>query len=469
MTIENNDTLGDGTTKTIRVNYPNVQNVKNYYSLDGGENYQEYTQSINLDLKNKVNFFAKIEYQEEGRKTINKPISYQEALGISFSKVTWQNGVASVQILANNKESIEYQINGTNEVGWQKGYEVNNLNNNDIVYARLKENDEVIAEENTKIKDEIPPTEFEIEVLEDDIKAKSVRVCIKDVPQDNETGLESYTYIAENVDTKKEAAGITKENYNIAGLEPETEYTVYILAYDKAGNYRKSNTITIATKEYIPPQIDIGQTHTARKLDYTWKELNDVAKIISDSYGTGAGQINNNTVEVNITTNGKEYTLGIGDWTTVNGKKVRILGFNHDELTNKDAYEEENTYAGISFEYVESITTGQMNSTATSIGGWGACNLRGTLNNSIYNSLENKEYIKEVNKQYSEHVASKIAQDKIWLLSGSEVTGNSTSGNDKPEGSRYKFYSMGGSSNKGFKWWLRSIHGRSCQRRILHN
>lgn len=38
MIIENNNTLGDGTTKTIKINYPNIEHVKNYYTLDGRRN-----------------------------------------------------------------------------------------------------------------------------------------------------------------------------------------------------------------------------------------------------------------------------------------------------------------------------------------------------------------------------------------------------------------------------------------------
>lgn len=472
MTIENNNTLGDGTTKTIRVNYPNVQNVKNYYTLDGGETYQEYTQSINLNLENKVNFLAKIEYQEEGRKTINRPISYLEALGITFSKITWQNGKASVQILANSKENIEYQINGTDEENWQKGYDVSELNHNDIVYARLKEGSEVIEQENITIKDETPPTEFEIGVLEENIQAKSIKVDIKKEPQDNETGLKDYTYVAEKTEDKKEVTNITKTSYSISGLNPETQYTIYVLAYDNAGNYTKSNTLTITTPEYIPPPINVGQTHTARKIDYTWEELNNIAKIISDNYGTEEGQINNNTVEVNITINGREYIVGIGDWTTVNGKKVRILGFNHDELTNTNAYGEENTYAGISFEYVDSLMTAQMNPSATNAGGWGACAIRSTLNSSTFDSLENKDYIKEVNKQYvetsNEAESLTTSQDKIWLLSSGELFG-ANQGAITIEGKQYRFYSMGESKAKGFQyWWLRSTSRPRGQRRFYY-
>ena len=71
-----------------------------------------------------------------------------------------------------------------------------------------------------------------------------------------------------------------------------------------------------------PPTIGAGETaHTAKQIQYTWEELNSIAKVISDNYGTGEGQVNNDTAEVNVSINGKADTLGIGDWTTVNGKK----------------------------------------------------------------------------------------------------------------------------------------------------
>ena len=73
------------------------------------------------------------------------------------------------------------------------------------------------------------------------------------------------------------------------------------------------------------------------------EELNSIAKVISNNYGTTEeGKINNNTEEINVSINGKTYTLGVGDWTTVKvdevDYKVRILGFKYDTLTNTNAY-----------------------------------------------------------------------------------------------------------------------------------
>ena len=262
--------------------------------------------------------------------------------------------------------------------------------------------------------------------------------------------------------------------------------------YEKDVNNIDDVYETIINKPISTPTVG-GETHEAHEIPYTWKELSQIAKVISDNYGTGAGKINNNTVEVNVNINGKADTLGIGDWTTVgiNGTnyQVRILGFNHDELVtakeNDDGTTEEiaqygagtmNTYAGISFEFVECIGTKQLNSTDTNAGGWGACKLRSTT----YDSLENKEYIKEVNKEYitTYNNADSVAtsQDYLWLLSCSEIWNNGyTSGaygqSIAKEGEQYKYYSNIDSmynnsnsiivkNNNGYAspWWLRSPH-----------
>lgn len=188
-----------------------------------GETWQEYTESINLNLSNKANFLAKIEYKENDnqtseenkRKTLNKPISYLDAIGIKFSKVTWQSRKASIEILANNKENIEYQINdNTIEANWQKGYNVSNLNHNDILYARLKEGSDLIDEASIKIEDIIPPT-VEIEVSK--VNAKNITVNITKA-EDNETGIRDYTYIVEKEGEIINVGKITKEqNYNEEG------------------------------------------------------------------------------------------------------------------------------------------------------------------------------------------------------------------------------------------------------------
>lgn len=216
------------------------------------------------------------------------------------------------------------------------------------------------------------------------------------------------------------------------------------------------------TITFVPPPTVGGgaATHSAKSISYSWEEINEIAKVISDNYGV----ITNNTAEVNVTIKGKSYTLGIGDYKTLYGKQVRILGFNHDLLTDKAAYGEgkTNTYAGISFEFSNGIMTGRVHYGSFQ---WATCSLRNILNNTTINSLENKAYIKQVGKKYirTYNNANSVAtsNDKLWLLSVSEIYGsNVVAGYTKTvttEGSIYKFYSAGGNRKKGADWWLRSV------------
>lgn len=62
--VSNIDTLGDGTTKTITIEYPNNENLINYYSLDDGATWQEYTQELNILEADNKTIVAKSEWKE---------------------------------------------------------------------------------------------------------------------------------------------------------------------------------------------------------------------------------------------------------------------------------------------------------------------------------------------------------------------------------------------------------------------
>ena len=138
-------------------------------------------------------------------------------------------------------------------------------------------------------------------------------------------------------------------------------------------------------------------THTAKAITYSWDELSNIAQMISNN-----SSITNDTLEVNVTLNGVDNTLGVGDTATVDSQTVRILGFNHDTLTSSTAYGSTTATgkAGISFEYVTFLTSAGMNSSHTNSGGWGLCALRSTLNSTTYNSLSIKGIIKQVQKEF---------------------------------------------------------------------
>lgn len=262
--------------------------------------------------------------------------------------------------------------------------------------------------------------------------------------------------------------GTTNKNFAVTGLTDDTEYNnIKVEAYINSSTSKGSNVEKVST-------LMVGE------IPYSWDEIAEMAKAISND-----SSITDDTETATV--NGK--TLKVGQMKKLDGKKVRILGFNHDDLTDTGAYGGTNAKAGISFEYVDFIDvsgTGagtvraQMNSTNTSKGGWEACALRDTLNGTVYNSLITniKDKIKAVNKKYIADYSSKTestCSDKLWLLSCGEIwnsgyNGGNTRGYSRnTEGNQYKYYKLGtqvyNSSSDYTKkpnasysvwWWLRS-------------
>lgn len=190
-----------------------------------------------------------------------------------------------------------------------------------------------------------------------------------------------------------------------------------------------------------------------------WELLNKIAKQISNSGTSSSSETATVTVE------GQSYTVNVGDIYKVkyNGeiRQVRVLGFKQDELVNKNAYGGNNNFAGISFDFVDmmtTITSDQMRNTTTN---WAEIQGRKTLNGyktgdevqsgkigGLGNNLSNKEYIKQVKKVYipTYNVANtSTCNDYLWLLSCSEIwyPGEAVIGSAYPvtaDGVQYPYY-----------------------------
>ena len=255
--------------------------------------------------------------------------------------------------------------------------------------------------------------------------------------------------------------GKTDKSYTVTGLAELTEYnniqvTAYINSASKESNVEK---VTTDLKDGIA---------------YSWDAIVEMAKAISNDTSITDDSDT-------ATVNGK--TLKVGQMKNLDGKRVRILGFNHDELAEPTTAYGSATRtgkAGISFEYVDFLSSTEMNSTSTNSGGWNASALRGTLNGTTYNSLSIKSNIKKVKKDYipTYNVAStQQTEDYLWLLSCGEIWDNGYNGGSTrgyaitTEGKQYKYYKMKlgstkfNSSNDITKkpsasnsnwWWLRS-------------
>ena len=260
--------------------------------------------------------------------------------------------------------------------------------------------------------------------------------------------------------------GTTDKNYTVTGLTQKTKYSnIKVTAYINSTS-KDSNVEEITTKD--------------DSIEYSWEEIAEIAKAISNDTS-----ITDDTETATVTVNGVQKTLNVGDKTTLDGKKVRILGFNHDELADSvktTAYGSATATgkAGISFEYVDFLTSAGMNSSNTNSGGWKDTAIRGTLNGTTYNSLSIKSNIKKVKKDYipTYNVAStQQTEDYLWLLSCGEIWDNGYNGGITrgyaitTEGKQYKYYKMKlgstkfnssnditkktSASNSNY-WWLRS-------------
>ena len=226
--------------------------------------------------------------------------------------------------------------------------------------------------------------------------------------------------------------GTTDKSYIVTGLSEDTEYSsIKVVAYINSAS-KESNT------EKVTTEMKDG-------IAYTWHEIAEIAKAIS----------NNNSITDDtetVTVNGK--TLKVGQMKKIDGKKVRILGFNHDELAEPTVAYDTTTLtgkAGISFEYVDFLTEAGMNSSDTNSGGWNSSELRRTLNGTTYNSLSIKSNIKKVKKDYipTYDVAStQKTEDYLWLLSCGEIWDNGYNGGVTrgkaitTEGKQYKYYKI---------------------------
>lgn len=276
---------------------------------------------------------------------------------------------------------------------------------------------------------------------------------------DNNYPADAITEFRYYVDGEVKSQGTTEKSYKVTGLAEETEYkNIKVVAYINSNTSIESNVETATTTM-------IGE------IPYSWDELSEIAHAISNTKS-----ITNDSEEARVTVNGQEKILTVGDVAKVDGKKVRILGFNHDELTNPTAYGTTTATgkAGISFEYVSFLTKSN-----TSQEEWKNCIINKKLNEEIYKSLSIKGKIKQVKKDYItvyNRADTAISNDYLWLLSCSEIWGDTCLTGKKSgysvaaeEGNEYKYYKMGNpniysqtdctkkpSISDSSSWWLRS-------------
>ncbi len=306
-----------------------------------------------------------------------------------------------------------------------------------------------------------------------------------------------------NITVKVPVTGITL-NKTKAQVKPNATITLVATispanATNKNVTWSSSNTsiATVSNTGFVTGKADGTVTITATSADDTTKsascvvevskedDWNLIAKIAKEiAEGRTTATVSRTSTQATVTVDGKQETITVGQEFYVKhnniARKVRVLGFKHDTLTNPTAAYGSGTKAttaGISFEFAEVMidTTKQMNSSFTNANGWAATAMRTYLEGSegIGKISEAcRSNIKQVDKPYikTNNSASSVinSADKLWLLSCSEVGfSSSTSGAAygyaiAKEGETYQYY-QGSDKSKRKKgtdvyWWLRSPH-----------
>lgn len=255
----------DENTKTVHINYPNIENVKNYYSLDGGKTYIECNEEVFIDITNEHDLISKIEYVGE-EKTINKPISYIQKYGeieINTDTELWTNDGVIVSVkYPTNSESYLREISIDNGENYTEYTGEIKLEKNTTVKARMTPKN--IGEAKTASKpigniDKLPPVFQDVNIKEIDDNVITISFTVEDSEATEEYGMSelkkddknrfTYTTTCKIKGEDKFIYTGTSSTYNLFeetayDLIPENTYIITIEISDTAGNE------TIKTIEY---------------------------------------------------------------------------------------------------------------------------------------------------------------------------------------------------------------------------
>ena len=319
---------------------------------------------------------------------------------------------------------------------------------------------------------------YTFKITSDSGKTKNIKATVNNILSAPQIKIDNVTWnsFRINVENDYPEGAITEYRYSVGGTvkkQGTTDKSYTITGLSEVTKY--SNIKVIVYINSVSKESNVEEITTKRnEIEYSWDEIAEMAKAISND-----SSITEDTDTATV--NGK--TLTVGQKKTLDGKTVRILGFNHDTLSEASTaygFTTATGKAGISFEYVDFLTSAQLNSNITNSGGWANTELRVTLNGTIYNSLSIKNNIKKVKKDYIPKYSTATTQqidDYIWLLSCGEIWNNGYSKGvsrgytNGTEGKQYKYYKINlGSINFGTgtssskkpsnssskEWWLRS-------------
>ena len=111
--------------------------------------------------------------------------------------------------------------------------------------------------------DKLPPKKCEIDTNSSKAKATSIKIVTNaedaDATEEYErSGIAKYKYYIDNEEKGESTTNTTTNTYEIEGLSRNTQYRVYVKAYDKAGNEKQSDTWTASTGNGNYPTLTLN-------------------------------------------------------------------------------------------------------------------------------------------------------------------------------------------------------------------
>lgn len=111
--------------------------------------------------------------------------------------------------------------------------------------------------------DKLAPKKCEIDTNSSKAKATSIKIVTnaEDAGKTEEyasSGIAKYKYYIDNEEKGESTTNTTTNTYEIEGLSRNTQYRVYVKAYDKAGNEKQSDTWTASTASGDYPTLTLN-------------------------------------------------------------------------------------------------------------------------------------------------------------------------------------------------------------------
>ncbi len=201
--------------------------------------------------------FEKDVFQAESEQKLNTKITFEpneyinkESTNILVN-ISNSKGIKSIKCPDND---MIYPQKGQTEVGID--YTVTKNDRYTYIVTDNEGKEEAVTVE-VNIFDRVEPKNF----IPISLKIKSTSVIIKGNAEDGDeteesakSGIAKYQYYVNNI--KK--GETEKEEFEISDLIANTNYNIFLIAYDKAGNFKKSETISITTTNGSYPTLTLN-------------------------------------------------------------------------------------------------------------------------------------------------------------------------------------------------------------------